>query len=288
MATRPSGTLAIALLDLTLTRFFLGLGGLLGLDQAPNAGALARQAPNAGALSRQATKLYAQKKYDAACPLFQQVTELVPERGAALGDYGLCLARLGRSAEAIAVTYKAISLSGSDVKTRKAAYHNLGSILRSNFPSHLPGPTEEGTLAELEGALPRCEIFDPVPGCGQRAWACFSSDFKRGGLARFARDPRSIAQKPWPESNAWVDPKTVLDGDVLVIGDEAIETYRSGLRICHAQIQCRIVWADACNGRIGYDCTLDLDAPDYESIPSGDVDVPCVNHSTQSGELIFK
>ena len=243
--------------------------------------------PSAAALTQQATKLFRQKKYAEACPLFQRVTELAPERGAAWGDYGLCLARLGQATEAVTATYKAIGLSGSDAKVRKAAYHNLGSILRHSFPSHLPGPTEEGTLAELEGELPRCEIFDPVPGCAQRAWACFSLGDRRDGLARFARDPRTIVQKPWPESNAWVDPKTVLDNEVLVLGDGALETFRSGLSICHSTISCRVVWADACNGRIGYQCDVAIGTPSYESLPEGG-EVPCDERSTESGELSFR
>jgi len=213
---------------------------------------------------------------------------LTPDRAPAWGDYGLCLARLGRSTESIAATYQAILLSGSNVATRKTAYHNLGSVLHSTFPSHIPGPTEEGTLVELEGALPRCEIFDPVPGCDQRAWACFSAGLGGGGLARFARDPRTIAQKPWPESNAWVDPKTVLDKDVLVLGDSAIETSRGGPAICHGTISCRVVWADACNGRIGYQCEVARGALDYDLIPADATEVACVEHSTESGELSFK
>lgn len=250
---------------------------MLGAPPAPV------KAPSAAALSQRATQLYRQKKYVEACPLFEQVTQLTPERGAAWGDYGLCLARLGQTNEAIAATYKAIGLSGSSAATRKAAYYNLGSVLHHDFPSHIPGPTEEASLAELEGELPRCEIFDAVPGCNQRAFACFS----RSGLARFARDPRAIAQKPWPESNAWVDPKTVLDNEVLVVGDGAVETFRSGLSICHSTITCHVVWADACNGRIGYQCDVAIGNPDYDSLPA-EGEVPCTERRTESGELNFK
>lgn len=263
--------------DFTLGWILLGFGTVFGLDPAPSA----------AALTRQATTLYRQKKYDAACPLFQQVTELTPQRGAAWGDYGLCLARLGQPADAVAATYKAIALSGADAKARKAAYHNLAGILHHPYPSHIPGPTEEGTLAELEGVLSRCEIFDPVPGCEQRVWGCFSDGYARGGLARFARDPRSIAQKPWPESNLWVDPKTVLEGDVLVLGDSAVETFRSGLSICHAGVTCTVVWADACNGRVGYECEVEVGNTEYESLPA-DAAVPCESRSIESGELKIK
>jgi hypothetical protein len=264
--------------DFALTFLLFVLGAPPGIGKAPSV----------TALTQQATKLFRQKKYAEACPLFQQVTALAPERGAAWGDYGLCLARLGQSTEAIAATYEAIGLSGSDARARKAAYHNLGSILHYPFPSHIPGPTEEGTLAELEGELPRCEIFDAVPGCDQRAWACFSPGYGPPGLARFARDPRTIAQKPWPQSNAWVDPKTVLDNEVLVMGDGAEETFRSGLSICHSAITCRVVWADACKGRIGYQCDIATGTPDYDSLPEGAGEVPCDSRSTESGELTFK
>jgi hypothetical protein len=268
----------LALSGLALGWLLVGFGVAFGLDKAPTA----------AALSRQATALYRKKNYEAACPLFQQVTELTPERGAAWGDYGLCLARLGQPTAAVAATYKAIGLAGSDRKTRKAGYHNLAAILDHPFPSHIPGPTEEGTLAELEGVLPRCEIFDPVPGCDQRVWGCFSDGLRRGGLARFARDPRTIAQKPWPESNPWVDQKTILDKDVLVLGDGAAETFRSGLTICRAGISCTVVWADACNARIGYECEVSIGNPDYETIPADAVDVPCTSQSIESGELTIQ
>jgi hypothetical protein len=245
-------------------------------------------ATNATALARQATKLFQQKKYAAACPLFQQVTELAPKQGAAWGDYGLCLARLGQPTAAIAATYKAISLSGSDAKSRKAAYYNLGWVLQHTFPSHIPGPTEEGTLAELEGELPGCQIFDPVPGCDQRAWACFSPGYGPPGLARFARDPRTIARKPWPEPNTFIDPKTVVDQDVLVIGNGSEESYHSGLHVCHSAVTCRVVWADACNGRVGYQCDIAIGPQDYDSLAADAQDVPCDSHSTEIGELLFR
>jgi hypothetical protein len=249
---------------------------LFGLDSAPNAAAIARQA----------TALYRAKRYEAACPLFRQVTELAPARGAAWGDYGLCLARLGRNQEALEATYRAITLSGSDSKSRNAAYHNLGKVLGHTFPSHVPGPTEEGPLAELEGMLPRCEIFDPVPTCDRRAWGCF---WGLGGgieLARFARDPRSIAAKSWPQANSGYDAiRVVLDGDVLVMTDEATEATRAGPTACRFSVACRVVWADACAGRVGYSCDVAIGLSPGEAWPDGVEDVPCSNRSTRTGEL---
>src|SRR5262245_49162131 len=94
---------------------------------------------NPATLSTQAQRLYRAKQYQAACPLYERVTELVPDRAAAWGDYGLCLARLGnRRQDAITATYRALGVSGSDARVRKAAYHNLGQVLGETFPSHVP------------------------------------------------------------------------------------------------------------------------------------------------------
>ena len=264
----------------------LALGLLVFVLGAPPGSAEAR---SSAALTQRATSLFHQKKYEAACPLFQRVTELEQGRAAAWGDYGLCLARLGGHwTDAIAATYQAIGLSGSDAKLRKAAYYNLGKVLEKTFPSHIPGPTEEGTLAELEGALPSCEIFDAVPGCNQRAWGCFSDGVGLDGLARFARDPRTIAQKPWPVSNAYVDPETILDKDVLVLSGGALGAARSGFGACASAVACRIVWADACNGRVGYQCDITIQRPKDDSLTEGGEPVPCVIHSTETGELIIQ
>jgi len=270
------------MLGSTLDRW-LAIALLLGQQPAPAASGTAAAARSASALAAQATRLYRAKQYQAACPLFRQVTELAPTRGAAFGDYGLCLARLGQRQAALTATYEAVLRSSSDVKSRRAAYYNLGTILGQTFPSHVPGPTEEGPLAELEGPLARCEIFDPVPGCDRRAWGCFASYGGGLELGRFARDPRTIASKDFPRSNDWDDPQVLLDRDVLVLSDGYTEYSRAGPSSCRFSVACRVVWADACAGHIGYVCDVAVGPSAGEVSSEGDE--PCVRRPTFAGEI---
>jgi hypothetical protein len=236
------------------------------------------------ALTAQANKLYRSKQYELACPLFERVTELTPERASAWGDYGLCLARLGkRQKDAVDAEYRAITLS-RDVSVRKAAYYNLGHFLGQSFPSHVPGPTEEGTLADLEGELPRCELFDALPGCAERVWACYQDTGPT--LGRFGRDPGALAKQSFPESEWRQEPEPVLAGDVLVMKEESSESTRSGLTFCFYTTSCRVVWADACRGRIGYTCDL-AQGPDISELAQSgiDGDSPCTPLPAVSGEL---
>lgn len=239
---------------------------------------------SAGALSAQATKLFRAKQYEAACPLFQRVTELTPTGGSAFGDYGLCLARAGnRRSDAIAAFYRAIALSGSDAKLRKAVYHNLGQIVRHPLESHVPGPTEEGALAELEGKLPLCKIYEPARGCDRPVWACYSDG---GNYARFGRDPKALAQKAWDPMLSTTEATSVIDGEILVVRDEDSESARSGWHTCYFEVVCQVVWADACAGRIGYSCNIAIGASRWASAETGGPDeVECTPTRTESGEL---
>jgi len=238
-------------------------------------------------VTAQAQKLYRAKQYQAACPLFERVTELVPDRSTAWGDYGLCLAKLGkRRQDAITATYRAIGLSGTNAGARKAAYYNLGQVIGEVFPSHVPGPTEEGPLAELEGVLPRCELFDPVPGCEQRAWACYQDLGAGNTLGRFGRDPRTFAKKSWPAMEWSEEPRVLLGSDVLVMSEESSESFRSGDYACFYEVGCRVVWADACGGRIGYTCNLAQGPSLYEIGQRGlDGSSECTKLPSVSGEI---
>lgn len=254
---------------------FALLSLLFGLDAAPNATQLAQRA----------NKLYRAKRYLEACTLFQQVTELTPLKGPAWGDLGLCVSQLPEQrALALATSYQAILLSNTDEKARKAVYYNLGRFLAATYPSHVPGPTEEGPLAELEGELPQCELFDAVAGCDRGVWVCSSWRSADLTLARFARDPRTIAPKPWPDGNTeYGDISVMLGRDVLVLEDGQTETYRSGTSVCRFGVSCRVVWPDACTGRVGYYCETRTGVPVTEAPPAEEN--PCTVTSRHAGEL---
>jgi hypothetical protein len=245
-------------------------------------------AANTKLLAQRANQLYRAENYAEACPLFQQVTELTPSRGAAWAELGLCLARVPAArALAVALTQQAILLSPRDAKTRKAAYYNLGRFLGETYPSHVPGPTEEGPLAEVEGYLPQCELFDRVPGCDRQAWGCSSRRSSDTTLARFALDPRTIAKESWPDTNlADTDLKVLLARDVLAMSDGWTDVYRSGTTTCRFGISCRVVWADACNARLGYYCETQV-GPSVSDPLVSDL-TPCTVSSREAGELVLR
>jgi hypothetical protein len=200
------------------------------------------------ALSAQATKLYKAKRYAKACPLFERVTALEPANGRAWTDLGLCLARWGHEADAIAANRKAVAVSGDDERVRKAAYFNLAKLSNVAIPSHVPGPTED-LLRDLVGPTPRCEVFDAPAGCAKAVWGCFAGEVMRLGL-----DPRTLAGKKPPKvdlSDEDVEP--VVDGDGVILS--AVAAWGSGPSGCdHHQIECHVVWADACNARAAVAC----------------------------------
>ncbi len=200
------------------------------------------------ALSAQATKLYKTGRYAEACPLFDRVTALEPANGRAWTDFGLCLGRWGRGADAIAANRKAIAVSAGDARVRRAAYFNLAKLSNAAIPSHLPGPTED-LLRDLEGPTPRCELFDAPAGCGKAVWGCFSGEFVRLGL-----DPRAlVGAKPSKIDLSEEDVEPVVDGNGVVLSPRP--EWGSGPSPCdHHKVECHVVWTDACNARAGVAC----------------------------------
>jgi hypothetical protein len=214
-------------------------------------------AENAAALTARATKLYRAKQYDEACPLFEQVTAFAPRSAAAWADLGLCLGKLeGRAADAVAANRQAIALGGGNAKIRKAAMFNLAKLAGAELSSHVPGPTED-PLRDLEGITARCEIYDPAPGCSKPVWGCFSPDI-RGDLVRLALDPRKVVDKKFPTLEPIVDPddepEPLLDGGAVVRSMRYL-TVASTDSCDHLEVECRVVWADACAARAGVACT---------------------------------
>jgi len=202
------------------------------------------------ALSAQATKLYKAKRYAEACPLFGRVTALQPANGRAWSDFGLCLARWGHEADAIAANRKAIAVGADDARVRKAAYFNLAKLSNATIPSHVPGPTED-LLRDLEGRTPRCEMFDAPAGCDKAVWGCYDSrESMRLGL-----DPRTLARKASPKidlSDEDVEP--VVDGDAVVLSATAYGGIGPEEGCDHHTLECRVVWADGCGARAAVAC----------------------------------
>jgi hypothetical protein len=232
-------------------RWFPLLTLLVSIGPVPAAGA-----DGAAAMTARATKLYRAKKYESACPLFEKVTTLAPQSGSAWADLGLCLGKLpNRGAAAVAANRKAIALSPGNARLRKAALYNLAKLENSAISSHIPGPTED-LLRDLEGRTPRCEIYDPAPGCAKGVWGCFSMDI-RGHFERLALDPRKIATKKLPRDDLDLEDGSgpLFDGDMLVRGRSTLNPDYDGGDGCNRlEIGCRVIWADACAARAGIAC----------------------------------
>lgn len=245
----------------------------------------------AAKLTVEATKLYRAKKYEEACSVFERVTELSPTSATAWGDYGLCLGHLSkRTSEAARADRKAIELAPKSERVRKAAYYNLGRLgIAGLAESYVPGPTEDDSIAAVEGPLPPCVIFERAPGCERPMWGCYRSPYFDTGWIRFARDPRTILKKAWPEGWSYNDmeqPAVTFGSDVAVIWDSTVDIIASS--ICMRDVRCRVVWADACTGHVGLFCdvawrdTLPGEA-DYSHLP--DDGLPCPQKAAVAVEL---
>lgn len=259
------------------------LGAAIGLSLAIGG--------QAASLTTQATRLYRAKKYAEACAIFEQVTRLSPTSAAAWGDYGLCLGHLpNRILEAVQADRKAIELAPRSAQVRKAAYYNLGRLGTAGIAeSHVPGPTEDDFLANLEGLLPLCVVFERAPGCERPLWGCYRGSYFDMGWLRLTRDPRTILKKPWPEGWSYNDteqPAPTFGSDVAVISDSTVDV--TAPSICMRDVRCRVVWADACTGHVGLFCDIAWrdsmpGEQDYYNLPSDGL--PCPQKAAVAVEL---
>ena len=190
------------------------------------------------------------------------MTELLPRSGSAWADLGLCWGKLDDAyvPRAIAANRKALALSPGNAKLRKAAIYNLAKLKGSALGSHVPGPTED-LLSGLEGVTPLCEIYDAPAGCAKVAWGCVSPDIN-GGLVRLGLNPLKIAAKKLPRVSSMIDdpgdsdPEPVIDGDVVVRSQTRVALGGKENGCDHQELQCQIVWADACAARAGIACSV--------------------------------
>jgi hypothetical protein len=116
-------------------------------------------------------------------------------------------------------------------------------------------------------------------------WACYSG---YRNFARFGREPKSLATRAWDPGLYAYEATTVIDGEILVVEDEASETARSGWSACYHKVNCSVVWADACAGRVGYSCSIAIGAPRGGPYPDGLDSVECRPTRTESGELTLQ
>ncbi|MFZ5444584.1 MAG: tetratricopeptide repeat protein [Myxococcota bacterium] len=86
--------------------------------------------PSVTELRAQATRAFREKRFDVACPLFEQAVKLAPTHAATLADYGLCLARQGRTADALRVDREALRHATGErsAAVRRNVYFNLARL----------------------------------------------------------------------------------------------------------------------------------------------------------------
>jgi hypothetical protein len=210
-------------------------------------------APDSAYLTWQkALALYKQKKYDAACPLFESAAKAKPQNGAIWGDLGLCELKRGHVVASVHASRLAVRF-GND-KVREAAYHNLGLASAS---VELP---PSGCITILS---------TPESGCSKAAFACMASWLQHGtgmgsdGTTLFLDDRHEQVQ----ENARLVDGMYGDPGDppdALAFSREwrcfswcarhpeykCVDDCEEGpLR------SCSLVFVDACERRAGYVCT---------------------------------
>ncbi|MCK8499442.1 MULTISPECIES: tetratricopeptide repeat protein [Myxococcus] len=113
--------------------------------------------PDAAALRAQAQKAYDAKQFAKACPLFEKLTQLSPQDGAAWADLSLCLFRAKKKSAALDAARHAVRWG--DERTRKSTYFNL-----DKFGGEDGVFTRDGDDAPCKKAH--------LPACAETAWLC--------------------------------------------------------------------------------------------------------------------
>lgn len=116
-----------------------------------------------------ALRLYQQKHYDEACPLFEAMAKEAKTDGAAWADLGLCEAKRGNPEVANRASLLAVRYG--DEATRKAAYFNL---FKAGHRVALPEAKERDALTCA--TLPTAPVFE----CAKSLWACTWQWFQYG------------------------------------------------------------------------------------------------------------
>ncbi|MCP3060157.1 hypothetical protein LXT21_15340 [Myxococcus sp. K38C18041901] len=194
--------------------------------------------PDAAALRAQAQKAYDAKQFAKACPLFEKLTKLSPQDGAAWSDLSLCLFRAKKKPAAFDAARHAVRWG--DEKTRKNTYFNL-----DKFGGGDRVFTREGYDAACEKAQ--------LPECAETAWLCpdryadlYRTSGSTSGGAYSAEYLCSTPQGSDPEGCTLIDLGFTQD-TFAGNSDESpgIFTFKS----------CNIVAVDPCTRRLGLTCS---------------------------------
>lgn len=209
---------------------------------------------NAVGLRDQATKAFRAKQFAAACEGFRKAVAACPSAPEYHADLGLCLARLGKTEEAVAANQRAIlEATGplpyqGDPEVRSNAYFNLAQL---------------GVNLVALSNDERCVRVTPAPGCATPLFACLSR-WGSGGSHQSSWTTMlwfALTEEEARYEDGSVEPPhrgEHVAGLKLVTEDQI---YGSGLSPEDARLagtrKCTVVWADACHGMVGAWCTAE-------------------------------
>ncbi|WP_426750158.1 hypothetical protein [Myxococcus sp. Y35] len=267
------------------------------LAAAPGDGGTTKKAEDAESLRTRATKLYRAKKLAEACPLFERAAQLAPEHGPTLADLGLCLQKQGRQEQALAVSLRALRVSGADAKTRANVYYNLAAF-HDVTPEVLTleyQPTPRGHYKAIRGGGPCADLPSSEPSCGTALQACLSewqasiesvygedppmfytaTGFNMHVNGAGAREGASVSERRGetdycPNAPAPVDGGAASARKCLYwSSNELLEDCHYKDSVCDAQRApwlenaggCKIVYVNPCEGRVAVACQGERFAP---------------------------
>ncbi|HYP77645.1 MAG TPA: hypothetical protein VER12_16860 [Polyangiaceae bacterium] len=195
----------------------------------------ARAADDWRARWRAALALYEQAKYDKACPLLRNVSKEQPKNAAVWTDLGACEHQRKGTWNAAALHALRMSIRWGDESTRTKGYRALGeTAVRLALPADrctaLPAPAEAGCSRKVFACT--------------RSWNMDRSDPATSGVVAFLAYTEAHAEA---QANQF-DPR--MEGafsDVLVLNNHT-DPGPSGP-------ECRVIYADACQGNVGVVCT---------------------------------
>jgi tetratricopeptide (TPR) repeat protein len=223
----------------------------------PQEASLAAHGAYLAKLRAKAEKTFASGDTVSACVLAEKVAELAPDDASAQLDLGFCRFKQDERKEALEATFKAIAL-GND-KVRRDAYYNLGVFKEApELTDVMGGPTASSscgqyvpsdrcsvplrwcTVSWQNGGKSLEESTDEIVLSTSRTEAieCAEQVDRASGMAVAGRG----SQRPDLPCATVTESSTVIrrspDGTSAVIPSET----------------CKIVYTNACSGRIGLSC----------------------------------
>jgi hypothetical protein len=207
--------------------------------------------PSAREAWRQALGFFKQKRFDAACPLFESAATSEKTNGAIWADLGLCELKRGNSGASVHASLLAARY-GTE-KVRKNAYFNL-NLAEYRFP--LPGQQ----CAEVS-AVSEAECAESIFAC-TREFRSYGTGAGDSGVYAIFASARETAQLYSDDTSisANSDAPSSLElsehHECLYSWCTLHEEETSCMAECHEGTvrDCNVVYVDPCQGRVGYVC----------------------------------